>query len=93
MGTKKGSSEGLWEVGARDMQTRTQLGHFATTVICVSDVYLAAGDEQGGINVYHGGPNSWLQSQRVQENQRSCCTSLLLYHEEEPNGNVIVDNT
>ncbi|EFX88922.1 hypothetical protein DAPPUDRAFT_95702 [Daphnia pulex] len=73
-----GSNEGLWEIGSQDMLSQSKLGKFPTTVICVSAEYLAAGDEQGGIVLFQGGPNSWSQIQRIQEKSSNCCTSMFI---------------
>jgi hypothetical protein len=82
-----GSNEGLWEIGNQDMLSQTQLGKFPTTVICVSADYLAAGDEQGGIVLFQGGPTSWSQIQRKQENSSSCCTSMFILEARGEDGN------
>ena len=63
------------------MLARSKLAKFSTSVICVSEEYLAAGDEQGGINLFSGGPECWSQVQRIQKNKSTCCTSMLLTQE------------
>jgi hypothetical protein len=83
-----GSNEGLWEIGSQDMLSQSKLGKFPTTVICVSAEYLAAGDEQGGIVLFQGGPNSWSQIQRIQEKLSNCCTSMFILEARGENGNL-----
>jgi len=83
-----GSNEGLWEIGSQDMLSQSKLGKFPTTIICVSAEYLAAGDEQGGIVLFQGGPNSWSQIQRNQEKPSNCCTSMFILEARGENGNL-----
>ncbi len=79
--TITGSNEGIWEIGSEDILARSKLDKFPTTVMCVTEEYLAAGDEQGGINLFSGGPESWSQVQRIQGNKSTCCTSMLMAQE------------
>ena len=76
------SKEGVWEVDGTDLQPRSQLCDFIVTVMCVSDIYLTAGDEEGAISLFQSGPNGWSQSQRTrQPTDKSCCTCMLIIPE------------
>ena len=83
-----GSNECLWEIGNQDMLSQTKVAKLPTTVICVSADYLAAGDEQGGIVLFQGGPHSWSQIQHTKEKSLNCCTtSMFMLEARGENGN------
>lgn len=81
-----GSSEGIWEVGIKDLEPRGKLCNFPTTVVSATAEFVAAGDEQGGICLFEGGSASWSQTHRAQGEKTSCCTSMLIFQEYAENG-------
>lgn len=73
------------------MLVRSKLGNFSTTVICVSEEYLAVGEEQGDIIIYQGGPNNWSRVEhQLQDNikKAGCCTSMMFLQEKGEQGNI-----
>lgn len=81
-----GSNEGIWQVGIKDMLPKSKLANFPTTTLCASTGYVAAGDEQGAIILFQNGSDSWSQTQRAQEQETSCCTSMLILQERGQHG-------